>query len=144
MHAFPHNYQVTATASTDGDVVLGGSGLANINSQPPTEFGGPGDRWSPESLLMAAVADCFTLSFRAIAGASKLSFTQLDVDVNGVLDKVERKMKFTEIVLKASLQVSESTDPAKAERLLEMAEQTCLVTNSLNVDCELQAEVTIA
>jgi len=144
MHAFPHTYQVTATASTDGDVVLGGSGLANINSQPPTEFGGPGDRWSPESLLMAAVADCFTLSFRAIAGASKLSFTQLDVDVNGVLDKVERKMKFTEIVLKASLQVSESTDPAKAERLLEMAEQTCLVTNSLNVDCELQAEVTIA
>ena len=53
-------------------------------------------------------------------------------------------MKFTEVIVKASLQVPEGSDSAKAERLLKMAEQTCLVTNSLNVECELQAQVTIA
>lgn len=144
MHSFPHNYSVSAQATSDGDVALNGDQLPAIHSQPPAEFGGPGDKWSPESLLMAAVADCFTLSFRAIAAASKVPFTELKVEVDGVLDKVERKMKFTEVSIKANLVAPEGTDAAKVQRLLEMAEQTCLVTNSLNVECHLQAEVSIA
>jgi hypothetical protein len=33
----------------------------------PREFDGRGNQWSPESLLAAALADCFVLSFRAVA-----------------------------------------------------------------------------
>lgn len=144
MHAFPHNYHVSASTTTEGDVVLSGTDLPAIASQPPAEFGGPGDRWSPESLLMAAIADCFSLSFRAIAQASKIPFNHLDVDVQGVLNKVERKMLFTDVQIKASLQVPEGVDADRAERLLVMAEQTCLVTNSLNVECHLESSVSIA
>lgn len=144
MHPFPHNYHVSASTTTEGDVVLSGAGLPNIASQPPAEFDGPGDRWSPESLLMAAIADCFSLSFRAIAGGSKIPFNQLDVTVDGVLSKVERKMQFTEVKINASLTVPEGVDAGRAERLLTMAEQTCLVTNSLNVECHLESKVAIA
>lgn len=144
MHAFPHNYHVSASTKTDGDVVLSGADLPNITSQPPAEFGGPGDRWSPESLLMAAIADCFSLSFRAIAQASKIPFNELDVEVHGVLDKVERKMLFTEVQIKANLKVPEGVDTGRAERLLAMAEQSCLVTNSLNLECHLESSVSIA
>ena len=143
MHSFPHNYQVSATASAEGNVVLSGAGLPDIASQPPAEFGGPGDKWSPESLLMAAIADCFTLSFRAIAAASKIPFTQLDVEVEGVLAKVERKMQFTEVQIKANLNVPQGVDAGRAERLLTMAEHTCLVTNSLNLDCHLKTDVSV-
>lgn len=143
MNTFPHNYRVLATATTEGDVVLSGTGLPNITSQPPAEFDGPGDRWSPESLLMAAIADCFTLSFRAIAAASKIPFTQLDVNVEGVLNKVARKMLFTEVQITASLQVPQGVDAGRAERLLTMAEQACLVTNSLRVECHLESTVKI-
>jgi len=118
--------------------------LPNINSLPPTEFDGPGDRWSPESLLMAAIADCFTLSFRAIAAASKIPFTELSVEVDGQLNMVERKMLFTEVQISANLVVPEEVDPSRAERLLTMAEQACLVTNSLNVECHLSANVSQA
>ena len=141
MHSFPHNYKVAAHASSEGDVVLSADALPNINSQPPIEFDGPGDRWSPESLLMAAIADCFTLSFRAIAAASKIPFTELSVDVDGQLNMVERKMLFTEVQISANLVVPEEVDPSRAERLLTMAEQACLVTNSLNVECHLSANV---
>ncbi len=144
MHAFPHHYHVSASTTTEGDVVLSGAGLPNIASQPPTEFDGPGDRWSPESLLMAAIADCFSLSFRAIAGGSKIPFKQLEVAVEGVLSKVERKMQFTEVKITANLTVPEGVDTVRAERLLTMAEQTCLVTNSLNVECHLAPQVTVA
>ena len=62
MQAFPHHYAVVATADMHSDVALEGKGLPPIASAPPTEFGGPGDRWSPETLLVAAVADCFVLT----------------------------------------------------------------------------------
>ena len=67
MHPFPHHYSVAAKADTQGDVALEGERLPPIASAPPTEFGGPGDRWSPETLFVAAVADCFVLTFRGIA-----------------------------------------------------------------------------
>ncbi len=144
MHSFPHNYKVKAHASSEGDVVLSADSLPNIASQPPIEFDGPGDRWSPESLFIAAIADCFTLSFRAIAAASKVPFTALDVDVDGELSMVERKMRFTDVQIMAKLVVPAEVDAGRAERLLNMAEQACLVTNSLNVDCHLQASVSQA
>ena len=142
MHSFPHNYKVSAQASSEGDVVLSADSLTDIVSQPPVEFDGPGDRWSPESLLMAAIADCFTLSFRAIAAASKMPFTDLSVNVEGELSMVERKMLFTDVQIAANLTVPSDVDASKAERLLTMAEQACLVTNSLNVECHLTASVT--
>ena len=144
MHSFPHKYQVSAVATTDGDVILSGDSIPDIASQPPAQFNGPGDRWSPESLLMAAVADCFTLSFRAIAAASKIPFEKLDVTVDGVLDNVDKKMRFTEIDITANLVIPADVDASRAERLLTMAEQSCLVTNSLNVECHLKASVSQA
>ncbi len=142
MHSFPHNYQVSAQASSEGDVVLSANGLVDIASQPPAEFDGPGDRWSPESLLMAAIADCFTLSFRAIAAASKIPFNDLSVTVDGELSMVERKMLFTNVKIDADLKIPSDVDAGRAERLLNMAEQACLVTNSLSVECHLNATVT--
>jgi organic hydroperoxide reductase OsmC/OhrA len=57
MHPFPHHYVVTATARPSGDVPLAAEGLRIIESAMPKEFDGPGNQWSPESLLAAAVAD---------------------------------------------------------------------------------------
>jgi len=144
MQDFPHNYHVTAAASTAGDVDLTAPGVAAIASAPPAEFGGPGDKWSPESLLVAAVADCFVLSFRAIARASRLDWESLRCSVNGVLDKVERQTRFTAFEVEAELVVPDGTDPAKADRLLQKAEAVCLITNSLIADSHLETKVTVA
>ena len=72
--AFPHEYRTTATAETAGLVHLNADGLPEILSAPPKAFNGPGDQWSPEDLLVAAVADCFVLSFQAIAAMSKFNW----------------------------------------------------------------------
>jgi organic hydroperoxide reductase OsmC/OhrA len=70
MQDFPHCYKIVASAGADGDLSIAGDGLDSISCAPPAEFGGPGNRWSPETLLVAAVGSCFVLSFRAIASAS--------------------------------------------------------------------------
>jgi peroxiredoxin-like protein len=143
MQDLPHHYVVSAGAKVAGNVVLSSDGVADLESAPPAQFGGPGDQWSPESLLVAAVADCFVLSFRAIARASRLEWDSLSCQVEGTLDRVERVTQFTGFTVTATLDVPADTDEGKAQRLLEKAEQACLITNSLKADSHLEATVRV-
>jgi organic hydroperoxide reductase OsmC/OhrA len=144
MQDFPHHYKVTAGANLAGNVNLRSPGAPDLASAPPAEFGGPGDQWSPESLLVAAVADCFVLSFRAIARASRFEWDSLSCDVEGTLDRVDRVTQFTGFDVAATLNIPAGSDEAKAERLLEKAEQACLITNSLKAESHLEIKVHIS
>ena len=144
MQDLPHVYQVTGIAKSAGNVVLSADNLPDIVSAPPAEFGGPGDQWSPESLLVAAVADCYVLTFRAIAAASKVEWINLSCSADGVLDREERVTKFTQIKVRAELTVPAEVDPSRAQRLLEKAEAACLITSSLSAECHLEASVVVA
>ncbi|HMK86877.1 MAG TPA: OsmC family protein [Steroidobacteraceae bacterium] len=141
MHPFPHHYVVNAAMRPDGDVPLSTEGVRVIESAPPREFDGPGNQWSPEQLLTAAVADCFALSFRAIAAASKFSWLRLEASTRGTLDRVEGKMRFTRFETQAKLHIAPGADVERARRLLEKAEASCLVANSLCSERHLTAEV---
>ena len=141
MHPFPHHYVVTAAVRPDGDVPLAAEGMRVIESAPPKEFDGPGNQWSPEGLFTAAVADCFVLNFRAIAKLSKLVWTQLDARTQGTLDRVDGKMRFTRFDTQARLSVPAGTDVTRARMLLEKAESTCLVANSLSSERHMTMEV---
>ncbi len=144
MQALPHHYQVSASAGAQGDVTLDSDGLPSLASAPPAEFGGPGDRWSPETLLMAAVADCFILTFRAVAAASKLEWQSLQCSARGTLDRVDRVTRFTEFTVEASLTLPAGGDEEKAQRLLEKAESACLITNSMNASAHLETSITVS
>lgn len=144
MAGFPHHYSVAAATRQDGDVTLSTPGVPDLASAPPAEFGGPGDHWSPETLLTAALADCFVLSFKAIARASRLDWSALECRAEGTLDKAAGGVRFTAFSLRAKLTVSETTAQDKAQRLLEKAKQTCFVTQSLNAECTLQTEIVVS
>ena len=141
MHPFPHRYTVSALAASAGVVTLRSRDLEDIQSTAPPEFGGPEGNWSPETLLVAAVADCFVLSFKAIAGASRLEWLEIDCGGEGVLEKTDTGMRFTHINLNVHLRVPAGADVARAERLLEKAEKACLVSNSLNSEIHLTLRV---
>jgi peroxiredoxin-like protein len=143
MHPFPHHYVVNATVRPVGDVPLSSGGVRVIESAPPKEFDGPGNQWSPEGLLTAAVADCFALGFRAIATASKFAWTNLETRTQGTLDRVEGKMRFTRFATHAKLQIPPGADVERAKKLLEKAESNCLVANSLNSERHLTIEVAV-
>ena len=143
MQPFPHHYSVVAKADTQGDVALEGERLPPIPSAPPTEFGGPGDRWSPETLFVPAVADCFVLTFRGIAGLSRLPWVSLQCSVTGTVDRVDRVTQFTVLEVHARLKVAPGINEDQARRLLAKAEETCLVTNSLKIRPHLVTVVEI-
>jgi organic hydroperoxide reductase OsmC/OhrA len=144
MHPFPHVYTVSARGASTGSVAVTSPRLPEIATAPPEEFGGPGDLWSPEALLCAAVADCFILTFRALAGASKLAWTDLACRVEGVLDRVDGGLQFTRYTTHATLAIPAPADAARARTLLEKAEEKCLVANSLRGARSLIASVVTA
>jgi organic hydroperoxide reductase OsmC/OhrA len=143
MQPFPHRYSIAAVANPAGDVSVYGANLPALATGLPAEFGGTGNQWSPETLFVAAVADCFVLTFRGIARASKLTWTSIACEVDGTLDRVERLSQFTGYVMRVMLHVPPGTSQAEAQRVLVRAEQTCLVGNSLRAAPRLEACVEV-
>jgi len=141
MQDYPHSYKASASAQPQGLVRVSSPGLDDINTSPPPEFGGPEGNWSPETLMIASVADCFILTFRAIARASKFEWYDLECEVDGKLEKFNSVTRFTFLNLTARLKVPEETRKGKSERLLQMAENNCLITNSMSADIRLATEV---
>ena len=110
MQDLPHHYVVSARVEGKANVVVSSDNLPDIESAGPPEFGGPGDVWSPETLLVAAVADCFILSFRAIARTAKLEWLTLDVSAEGELDKIDKFTQFTGFKVNARLTIPNEKD----------------------------------
>jgi organic hydroperoxide reductase OsmC/OhrA len=141
MHPFPHRYRAQARASASGRVMVDAEGLPEIETNAPPEFGGPPGHWSPETLLVAAIADCYVLSFRASARASKLPWLSLSVDVDGVLDQVEGRTQFTRFTVSPRLTIAPGTSETLARGVLHHAKRMCLITNSLSGTTELATTV---
>lgn len=134
MHSFPHHYSASAAGTTTGAVTVSSPDLPDLATETPTEFGGPGGLWSPETMLTAAVADCFALTWRSVASASGFEWNDLSVAAAGVLDRIDHVTRFTAMHLTVRLGVPAGTDPARADRLVRKTESACLITNSLT--CE--------
>ncbi len=139
-----HQYNATASTDPEALVTIEIEGLSSMESGPPKEFGGSGEQWSPEDLIVAAVADCFVLSFKAVATASRYQWSSISCTVTGTLDKVERAMQFTAFNIKATLTVAAGADVERAKKLLEKSEQVCFITNSLKAKKELEVDVQVA
>jgi peroxiredoxin-like protein len=133
MKTLPHRYNVTLTSGVETNPVITSDHLEPFSSAPPADFGGPGNLWSPETLLVAAVADCFALTFRAIAKSSNLQWTKLLCDADGTLDRADGVIRFTAIDLHVWLVVPPETDAERASTVLEKTEKACLISNSLKV-----------
>ena len=144
MHPFPHRYMVNALSTQDSTITVRSADLEDIQSTAPPEFGGPPGNWSPETLFMAAVADCYVLSFRAIARASRFDWIDIDCEAVSVLDRTEEGIWFTHIEIQVKLRIPDGGDAELATRLLERTERNCLVSRSLRSEVSLRTEVVVA
>lgn len=143
MQAFPHVYFASAEAALAGEVTLTGDSLPVLRSLPPREFDGPGNRWSPETLFVAAMADCYVLTFRAIAAVCRLRWTALTCEVEGTVGRVDRATQFTGFRLRARLEVPADSDPDEARLLLTRAKHACLISNSVRAPALLDADIVV-
>jgi peroxiredoxin-like protein len=119
--------------------------LPSLPVDAPPEFKGHEGAWTPEHLFVGAVNTCFMTTFLAIAENSKLDFVSFKAAARGKLEKSEgRGLMITEIVLRPQLTIADSRDAERAGRILEKAEKTCLISNSVKTEIRLEPEINIA
>jgi peroxiredoxin-like protein len=112
-----------------------------IEFAAPVEFNGEAGFWTPEHFLLAAVASCFTTTFRAIARYSKLDVEALEIHLDGTLTKNPAGWDFTSIVIRPKLTIYDEKDRPRACRILEKAERGCLIARALKCGVEMHATV---
>jgi len=111
---------------------------------PPEFPGGVEGVWSPEHLFTASVSSCFLTSFTAVAEYSKFEFEDLKISSSGKMSRDENgKFVMSEVTIKATLTISDEAKEKKAYRLLEKAEEICLITRSIKAEVKLEPSVII-
>jgi organic hydroperoxide reductase OsmC/OhrA len=137
-----HTYRVTAWWSS------GQTGLTKSDSAPnaihfaaPPQFGGMEGRWTPEDLLLSAIASCFTTTFQAIAGYSKFDYLDLEVAVEGTVGKSSSGYAFSGIVIRPKLTIANEQGRVRALELLKKAKGLCLVSRALATTQEFLPQV---
>ena len=140
MKPLPHQYEVRLAGGPHGYASVSVEGAPDLASAPPRDFDGPGDAWSPEHLLLAAVGTCFLFTLRAVAQASRVEFTGLTLSGEGTVDRRDGTTRFTEIVLRPRLTLPLGGDRERALRVMEKAERACLVSASLSTPIRLEPQ----
>jgi organic hydroperoxide reductase OsmC/OhrA len=139
-----NQYQVSAWwTSGKGGIVRSDQVPTVIHFTAPVSFGGDPGRWTPEELMLAAIASCFTTTFRSIATYSKLDYTDLEVSVDGGIEKTASGFQFTAIRIKPKLTISNEDMRPLAEKVLHKSETLCLVGRALSTPKTFHPEVVI-
>src|SRR4051794_3088320 len=125
MQPLPHHYRVSVLTDDVAPIVVTSSGVPDLATDTPPQFGGGGSRWSPETLLVAAVVDCYALTFRGLAARSKLAWDAIECDATGTLDKVDGVTQFVEMHLRVRLRLRAGASHDLARRLVTKAEESC-------------------
>jgi len=140
-----HNYTTNLKWSGTREGVLSSAGLPEIQVATPPQFpGGIEGLWSPEHMFVAAAEICLMTTFLAIAANSKLEFVSYSSEAHGTLENTENGYEFTKIVVRPHVVIQDETKVARALRILEKAEEHCLVSKSMKTPVELDAQVTVA
>lgn len=89
------------------------------------------------------MAGCYLLTFRALATASRVSWTWLRCDVRGTLERVGKSPQFTLFDVRAHLRIPATTDAEQARRTLERVESHCLIAQSLKATMRVVIDIDI-
>jgi peroxiredoxin-like protein len=139
-----YRFRARAEWTSDRRGSVEGDALApRLDFGAPPEFQGVPGVWSPEHFFVAAVVTCFITTFRAIAEFSKFKFAALVVTGDGVLEKRDGGYHFTRIFLQPTLAIEREEDRERAQRLLEKAERSCVISRSIRSEVVLQPSVEV-
>lgn len=108
---------------------------------PPEFKHGVAGVWSPEDLLVASVATCYTVTLVAVAERRELPLHELHVSGTGHLTaRDDGRFGFVAIELTVAVRTDEQAVDA-VERAAKHAERGCLVTAALDVPVHVEVDV---
>jgi organic hydroperoxide reductase OsmC/OhrA len=137
-------YQTDVRWKSGRRAVISSAGKPDIEVSSPPEFKGEAGFWTPEDLFVASINMCTLMTFLAFAQHKGLELVAYESAAEGVLENVEGKYRFTEVILHPHLTVKSQADVERARELLDSAHKGCLVSNSITSAVKVFPEIHIA
>ena len=96
-------------------------------------FHGDRERWNPEQLLLASLAQCHMLSYLHVCVDAGVVVTDyVDRATGSMRTEADGGGRFAEVVLHPSVTVADETMVEAATRAHHRAHQLCFIANSVN------------
>src|SRR4051812_44311754 len=103
-HPFPHRYDLSLTWTGGEASELSSGRRPVIAGGPPAQFDGNDEtRWSPEHLILAALAQCLMLTYFALNKRAGIETKAYASKAESVLDKTKDGLVFTSFKIVVSL-----------------------------------------
>lgn len=148
-----HHYRVTAlwtgnrgqgtTAYRDYDrlVTLSAEGKPDLAASSDKPFRGDPERWNPEDLLVAALAECHLLSYLHAAVTHGVVVTGYRDEATGTMTLVGNGGRFTEVTLHPVVTVADESMVDAARAAHHDAHEWCFIANSVNFPVRVEPEI---
>jgi organic hydroperoxide reductase OsmC/OhrA len=99
----------------------------------PKEFEGCGETFSPEDFFLLSLQNCFIATFKVYAEYSKLSFSNLQVSSELIVDKNEIQKPIMKS-LKLNIQLTNTSDIKKADLLIKKTLENGFILQSVKTE----------
>ena len=125
--------------SRDHDVII--PGLPVLKGSADPTFHGDRERYNPEQLLLAALAQCHMLSYLHVAVKHGVVVTDYRDEASGLL-RLNRdgSGQFERVTLRPRVTVADAAEVELASRLHHEASQVCFIARSVNFPVDHEPE----
>ncbi len=129
---YPRQHEVVAP----GRPVLVGSADRPFRGDPAL--------WNPELLLLAALSGCHLLSYLSFCARAGVVVTSYADDARGTMQQEGMGGRFSEVVLRPSVVVTDASMLDQAAALHDPAHEACFIASSVNFPVRHEATVRVA
>lgn len=151
-----HHYRLTTTWT--GNRGTGTSGYRDYDRAVEVEvtgkpvllgsadkpFRGDPERWNPEDLLLAALAQCHLLSYLHACVTLGVVVTDYRDEASGTMVLQGNGGAFREVVLHPRVTVTAASMVDDATHAHELAHEWCFIANSVNFDVRIEPVIEVA
>jgi uncharacterized OsmC-like protein len=99
---------------------------------------------TPQQMLLAACASCQLVMMFRTAQALHAQFKDASVDATGTMGEHDGVWRFDEIHLKVKVIIEDESHRTKAERVVEMAHNSCPINNSLSTKVVVDTKIVVS
>jgi len=120
------------------------SALSVIHFSEAEDRGGLEGRWTPEQLLLCALAGCFTTTFQAVALKANFEYTDLQVEMDWKAGDTKHGLGFGEIVVRPTLTVASESQVEEGLVLLRRTKTLCTISRAVAIDQVMETRVEVS
>jgi organic hydroperoxide reductase OsmC/OhrA len=154
--AHTHSYRATTIWTGAAKGPLGGyesytrdwsaeiAGKPILRGSADAAFKGDAARYNPEDLLLVSLSTCHMLSYLALCARVGIAVIAYEDIAEGMMAIKDKRMRFTEVVLRPRVTITAGADAERAMTLHEQAHLECFIASSVNFPVLHEASIICA